>query len=316
MRRVLMPSLTMLWVIGAAMPGLTAQQLQAPAGFPAVGAPPAITVTATGAAPRKALRYAVPNGHREHMTIDTTMAMTIDAGGMSLPEMKLPTMRVGADMVVTAVSPAGDMTVTTTFSDVNWLSTPDTDPSMLSMLQGASADIKGLSGTSVISNRALTSEVHFDTSKITNPQIAQTLGSVQNMVQNLSLPLPEEAVGVGATWEVRLGMMSGGMQAFNKYTIELTALDEKTCAMKVALEQTAPPQAVSNPNMPAGVTASIDKFTSTATGTVKLQFDTLAPTSEMNLNTATAMSMDMGGTTQQMNMAMKMSAKVTPGIVK
>jgi hypothetical protein len=57
-------------------------------------------------------------------------------------------------------------------------------------------------------------------------------------------------------------------------------------------------------------------LSTTFTGTAQIQFDSLSPTSEMNVNTKTTMSIDMGGNVQHMNMAMSMKVAVTPGVVK
>ena len=48
----------------------------------------------------------------------------------------------------------------------------------------------------------------------------------------------------------------------------------------MALDQTAPPQSISNPAL-AGATASIDALNSTGNGSTTIQFDTLAPTGEV-----------------------------------
>src|SRR5262252_1287156 len=117
MRRIVMSAVLALCLTAAAMPRLGAQQVQPPAGFPAIGAPPTVTMTSPGAQPRKALRFVVANGHKEHMTMDTAMGMTMDMAGMSMPEMKLPTLRVGADLVVNAVSSTGDMTIGMAFTN-------------------------------------------------------------------------------------------------------------------------------------------------------------------------------------------------------
>ena len=316
MRRAVTSSALALCLVLAAIPGLGAQngpQVQPPAGFPAAGAPPTVTLTSPGAQPRKALRFVIANGHREHMTMDTALAMTLAVGENSIPEVKLPLFRVGADLAVTAVSETGDMTISITFTDVNWIAASGSDPSVLGRLNSMTADLKGLSGTIVMSNRAVTREVKLDISRISNPEFLQLMAGVQQMVQNLSLPLPEEPVGIGATWDVRLGLTANGVQTSAKYSVEIGALDDTSCTLKVSLEQTAPPQSISNPAM-SGATISVDSLNGTAAGTTKIQFDMLTPTSEVNSNSKMTMNIDTGGDAQQMNMAMTMRATITPGV--
>jgi len=318
MRRVVVSSALALCSVGLATPGLNArssQQVQPPAGFPAVGAPPIITVISSGAEPRKALRYVGAKGHREHLTMDFLMAITMTIGDTSLPEIKAPMLRTDMDVEVTAVSATDDITIATTFTDANWIAASDSDPSMMARLNSVTADLKGLSGTTVVSNRGITRDVKIDTSRISNPQLSQTIAGLQQAMQNVSQPLPEEPVGVGATWRVRSSMNANGVQMFNNVSLQLTEMDETSYTLKLALDQTAPPQTVSTPAM-GGAAASIDSSTGTGTGTMKIQFDRLSPRSEMNLNSKTTMSIDMGGNVKHMNMAMSMTLAVTPGDVK
>jgi hypothetical protein len=318
MRRIVMSSALALCCVGLVTPRLNAQstqQVQPPAGFPAIGAPPTVTVISNGAEPRKALRYVSAKGHREHLTVDFLMALNISVGDTSLPEVKAPMLRGDVDVEVTDVNATGDMTLSTIFTDANWIGASDSDPSMMARLNSVTSDLKGISGVTVVSSRGITRDVKLDTSKITNPQLSQTLAGLQQVMQNVSQPLPEEPVGVGATWEVRSGANANGVQMFNTVSLQLTAMDDTSYTLKVALEQTAPPQTVSTPAM-GGATASLDSSTGTGTGTAKVQFDKLTPTSQMNMNTKTTMSIDMGGNVQHMNMAMSMKVAVTPGVVK
>ena len=318
MRRIVtQPALALCTVVVATsqLNAQITQSVQPPAGFPAVGAPATITVTSTGAEPRRALRYAVALGHREHITMEFLMGIAMTVGDTSVPEMKAPMLRMDADVEVRGVSPTGDMTISTTFTDGSWIASPDSDASMLARLNSLSADLKGLSGTAVVSNRGVTREVKFDTRRISNPQLSQTITALQQVMQNVSQPLPEEAVGVGATWEVRSSVNANGVQMFSTVSLQLTAMDETSYTLKVALEQTAPPQAVSSPAT-GGATVLVDTAANSGSGTTKIQFDMLSPQSEMTLNSKTTMRIDMSGNLQRMDLAISMKLAVTPGVGK
>src|SRR5579862_4714890 len=107
MKRVFGPAVVTLCALSAAG-ALVRAQGQAPAGFPAAGASPIVTLVSAGAAPRNAIRYAISNGRKEHVSMDMTMGLSMDMAGMLMPAMQLPTMRTGADVAVTDVSSAGD----------------------------------------------------------------------------------------------------------------------------------------------------------------------------------------------------------------
>jgi hypothetical protein len=297
------------------MPALNAQgtpQVAPPAGFPAVGAPPIVTVTSNGAEPRKALRYVSTKGHREHMVLDFLMAITMTVGDTSVPETKLPSLRAGADIEVTDVSPAGDLTVSTTFTDANWIAAPDMDPALLTRLNSVTTDLKGVSGTTVMTSRGIAQDVKIDASKVSNPELMQTMSAMQQMMQNVSEPLPEEPVGVGATWQVRSSVNGNGVQTFNTVSLQLIAMDDTSYTLKFTLDQTAPHQTISNPAL-GGAAASIDSSTGTGTGTTKVQFDMLSPKTDLDLNSKTIMSFTVADKVQQINTAISMKMAITPG---
>ena len=75
-------------------------------GYPALGAPPIITVTRAGSAPRTQLRYVVPANHKARMNVTMRMSMGTTNGTDNLAEREnqtIPTIRVTADLGVTRV---------------------------------------------------------------------------------------------------------------------------------------------------------------------------------------------------------------------
>lgn len=287
---------------------------QAPtqAGFPALGSPPIVTISSTGAEPRQAIRYAIANGRKDHMTLDLRMSIAMDMAGMAMPSMQLPTMRMGADLSVTDVNAAGDASYKMAFTDLNWVKSSDVDPDIMAALQASAVDLTTLSGGATISSRGISRNVTLDTSKVTNPQVAQMMGSMSSAIQQLSLPFPEEAVGIGARWTVRQAMSTGAMQTYQKFDVEVTALDATSCTFKIASEQSAPPQAVTLPGLPPGVQASLESLSGTGTGTMTVHFDSLVPQSEATMKTATVMNVAMGGDSQRMSVQASIGMKVAP----
>jgi hypothetical protein len=298
-------------VLGAAG-ALVRAQVQALPGFPMVGAPPIVTLVSAGAEPRNPIRYAIPNGRKEHLSMEMTMGLSMDMSGMSLPSMQMPTMRTGADVAVTNVSPAGDASYVLAFTEMTWVNSPDVDPAILTALQAMGVDITSVTGSATVSARGFSRNVIFDTSKITNPQMAQMMGSMSSTAQSLALPFPEEPVGIGSHWEVRQSLEMNGMHAFQKTDVELVSRDATTCTVKTRVEQTAPAQTVGLPGLPPGVEASLESMTGAGTGTATIHFDSLVPTSEGNIKTTAVMNMAMGGDAQRITAQATVNLKVAP----
>ena len=280
-------------------------------GYPAVGGPPIVTVLSPGAEPRTRLRYTIASGYKDHMSMSMLMSMAMEMAGTSMPPMQMPLMKMGADLNVTDVAPSGDISYTFAFTDMNVDSTAGVDPAVTAAMQGIRADFKNVKGTGTVSNRGITRAFSLDVSKIDNPTLKQTMGSVSTTMQNMSSPLPEEAIGVGARCEVRQSVASGGVQAFSKTVFELVGLDPNIATLKTTVETTAPPQAMSSPALPPEADVRLQKYTGTGTGTMTMHLDSLVPTSEVAMQQSMVMEINMAGTAQIMSTAMTLKMGIS-----
>ena len=252
-----------------------AQTITPPAGYPAMGAPPIVTVQSTGAEPRRALRYVFTKGEQETLSLDTSMGMTMDMAGMSMPAMQLPTMHMVAKASVTDVSATGDASLSISFTDASLVNDANADPTLAGMLQAGLADVKSLASTSLVSNRGFIKDSKMDLSRLTNPQMAQMVGAMSSSMNSMAMPMPEEAVGVGAKWTVRQAMPASGLNVFQDVQVEITAVDQQSCALAIKTTQTAPPQPVQTPGLPAGVQATLDHFEGSGSGTMAVRFSSI-----------------------------------------
>ena len=275
--------------------------------FPGVGDPALITVSSTGTAPRTQLRYRVPASYRGRMEMTMAMGMAMNMDGNAMPQMDVPPMRMVADVAVTSVAPTGDVSYTFGF-----VSMDADDPAIRAALQQVASSLAEVKGTMVINNRGETKSAAFDVSKITNPQMKQTMSSAFDSIRSMSLPLPEEPVGPGARWQVRQTLVSNGIQSTQTIDVELASADARTAVLKVTTEQHAPTQKVSLPDLP-GATVNLQKLDGTGAGTVNIALDGLIPTSELTSRTNTVMDIEMGGARQNMAMDVTLKLKVAPG---
>ena len=307
--RHLFPALLVICAFLASAAPSARPQTPAMEGYPAAGAPPVITLVTPGAAPRKQLRYTVAAAQKARMDMATTMSMATNMGGMSVP-MDMPTMKMTVDLGVTAVAPNGDITYDLAFTGLTMDSAADTNPAVAAALQGMAAGITSIKGSATVSNRGVTKSTKLD---VGDPAMKQLLGQMTSSVENLSMPFPEEAVGAGARWEVRQAITGGGQTVFQKAEYELVSIEGSAVSMKVKTEQTAPPQTVSNPALPAGAEMYLDKMSGSGTGTVVVHLDSLVPTSTLESTTSTAMTMNMSGQTISVTVDGKTKITIAPG---
>ena len=278
-----------------------AQSSQVPtlAGYPAVGSPGTVKLISAGAEPRKALRYNIPANYKASMDMTMEMSMNMNAGGMAIP-MNLPAMKMSADLAVTGVTPAGDTSYTMAFTGVTIDSAGgEVNPALAQVLPMLQSSMSSIKGSATVTNRGQVKETTIDLGQAGPAQ--QFMGDLSSQLDNLSTPLPEEAVGVGAKWESRSAMKAGGQVSFQKITAEVVSITGSAVSLKLTIEQTTPAQSVTNPALPAGAEVQMDGGKGSGTGTQVIHLDSLIPTGETTMTSSMSMTVSMGGQSQPMS---------------
>ena len=308
-RSFLAPILALVFA-GVAPLAVSRAQSQAPAmeGYPAAGAQATVKLLAPGAEPRAALRYAIAAGHKANADMTMSMSMAMNAGGMSMP-MDLPGMKITMSLAVTGVAPDGDVTYDVAFTGLTIDSSTATNPTLAAALEPMQASVTSIKGTTTMSNRGVTKSAKINAA---DASIQQLMTQMTSSVENLSNPLPEEPVGAGARWEVRQAAASGGQTVFTKSTYEVVSIQGSTVTLKVTTEQTAPPQSISNPALPAGAEMYLENMTGSGQGTVVIKLDSLVPTSEMSMASSMSMSISLGGQNQSIVTDNKVKVTIAP----
>lgn len=290
------------------LPSLPSAQAQQPkptmAGYPAIGAPAIIKLISAGAAPRRAVRYNIAPTYKGAMTMTTSMEM----GGLptAMPPMS---MVMGLNVGVSSIAPNGDITMNMTFTKAEM--GPGADPTIAAAVGEAMKAIVGLKGTAVVTNRGVAKSVKMDLDAA-NPAVSQAFSQVSQNLENMMAPFPEEAIGVGAKWEARQALDSQGMSMFQRTEFEVTAMTATSMTVNIKTEQTAPPQTISNPQLPAEAAMTLERLTSSGTGKGTIPTNALVPTMDMDLNMSMSMQVNMGGQSLPIAMEMKMKTAIAP----
>lgn len=295
--------------LGAAEHSTRATQAGAD-GYPAAGAPPIVTLISAGAAPRMPLRYSMRAGQKTSIAVTTDMGMSMEMAGMAMPEMKMPSMKMVVDMAVTSVAANGDMSFDSSIASMT-IDTSKADPMLAGAMQGATPDMSGMKASGILTNRGL-STAKFSLDSIKDPQMKQMLDSASSSIESISMPMPEEPVGVGAKWEVRQHSSANGISVMMKQTVELTAVQGSKITLKITMDQTAPPQAIKNPALPPEAEINLSTFSGKGTSTSMIDLSTMAVEGEGSASMAMAMNMKMQGMEQVMSMTTTLKLKMAP----
>jgi hypothetical protein len=262
-----------------------------------------------GAEPRKVLRLHPKPGDKQTLDLTLKMAMESKVGEMETPATKLPAIKISLEATVKSVADNEDITYEMVMGDLTVSEEPGVAPMVAEAMKSAFTGVKGLSGSGTISSRGFSKGFEFKAAPDGNPQARQVVDQMKDAFTELAARLPEEAVGTGAKWEVKMPLKTQGMTIDQTATYEVVSLDGENFKTKSTIVQQAANQKIQNPAMP-GIKVDLTKMTGTGSSERTFDLGKLLPTAGTGkVHTDTAMAMNMGGQKQPMTMKMDMDVR-------
>jgi hypothetical protein len=266
-----------------------------------------------GAEPRKTLRLHPSPGDKQTLVLTMKMTMETQMGGAGAPAMKLPAIKMTMDVAVKGVSDNGEITYEIVTGDTTVSDEPGVMPQLAETFKTAVARVKGMSATGTMSSRGLSPGMEFQAAAGTDQQARQFMDQMKGSFAQVAAPLPEEAVGPGARWEVKRPIKSQGMTIDQTTTYELVSLEGERLTAKSAVVQHAANQKIQNPAMPQ-LKVDLTKMTGKGTGELTLELAKLLPvTGTSQAHSETSMTVNMGGqkqaTTTKLDVDLQFEAK-------
>jgi hypothetical protein len=112
----------------------------------------------------------------------------------------------------------------------------------------------------------------------------------------MSTPLPKEAIGPGARWQLTMVMDRGGIKLTQTMTYKVVAIRGEQIELTVAITQTARPQLV---NAPTG-SYELASYKGTGSGTIVIDLRHPVPQSKVTMKVVQLSNIDLGGSKQKM----------------
>jgi hypothetical protein len=268
-----------------------------------------VKVLNAGAEPHKTLRLHPKPGDKQTLIMTMKMAMDLKMGETQTP-VKLPAMRMVMDATVKEATAEGDITYETVMSDADITDDPDVLAPVADAMKKSLASIKGLTSKGVMSTRGFNKGTDLKIPDDADPQMRQAIDQMKESFSRISAPLPEEPVGLGAKWSVKMPLKSQGITINQTTTYELVSLENERLATKITIVQTAAGQKIENPAMP-GLKLDLTQMTGAGTGDTTLNLGQLMPLAgTVDMHSELSMNMDTGGQKQAMNMKLEMNVKM------
>jgi hypothetical protein len=251
-----------------------------------------VTLLEPGAEPRKALRLHPNPGDKQTLTMTMKMGMQIKVAGVEAPAMKVPPVKMSMDVTIMNVAADGDISYEMIMGDAGSRDAPDLTPQDAASLNAIMASFRGASFTGLISNRGLNKGVAIKLPPGADAQTRQLMDQMKDSFIVASPPLPEEAIGLGAKWEVKMPVKSQGMTIDQTSIYQLVSMDGERLTARSTVAQHAANQKIHMPSMP-GMKLELTKMV--GNGTTEATFNLtqlMPPTATVDSHAEISMGMD------------------------
>lgn len=242
-----------------------------------LGGKPIVKLLEPGAEPRSDLSYALTRGASQKMSMGMDMTMGIKTQGQALPPTAIPRMTMVFDATAADKSPAGDVRIDSRLTAVSIDPNGGQQEQMARALRPQVEAMKGLGMAYWVSPKGNVRDVKLDIPASMPAAAQQLLGGMSQSFESMVTPLPAEAVGVGARWQVISRIATGGADLLQSAIYLLKARSGSRATLEVSLVQLSASDTIHGPQMPAGMSAKIKAFASAGQGTSQVDLKSVAP---------------------------------------
>ncbi|WP_166352801.1 hypothetical protein [Phytoactinopolyspora limicola] len=184
------------------------------------------------------------------LTMDTDISARVD--GDSPQSQSVPGMRFGLEVTVADVSD-DEIDLTFVYDDAGF----DGDP----MVQDALDALVGVTGNLTVTKAGAFVQGGFDAGQLA-PELGELVDQFDRQLADLTIPWPDEPVGVGAEWEVVTSVEVAGIGFCNVASYELLAFDGDDYELGIGVEQQALPSSLEE----SGVSIEVLRGSNTSSG--------------------------------------------------
>jgi len=266
---------------GAAKPGAVANT-PADAASPADAAPATapteanaeaatVAVISAGSGAKKELRYNFQANRKRAFTMEMTITSASETNGQKGPSPPPIGMALEGSSQTLTVGPKL-VQRETTFLNVSATS-KDLPPEMAQQMNAQFALLKGTQLIESVTPYGEVANLQLKDPSRLNPAVLGLIQSLKDGMTNAFIPLPSEAVGVGAKWKSTNTITATGMAITQTNEVELLSLEGSKAEVKLTFAQSAPAQEIKDPRLPPEAKIQLLSLKGGGTGTMKLDLD-------------------------------------------
>jgi len=303
-------------LLGAA-PGAPAQDEPAVGGyrlseFPAPGAAPVFKLLETGKAPRRELRYRLEPGSLHKLVMTLRMSLGVEVDGRGAPVQRAPAMRMVFDCKVTEADERAARFDFGLAEPPELFETEGVAPAVLDPMRKSLASLASIRGHVAMTSRGVVREASIQVGPGLDQGAEQMIQSMRQSMEQTSVPLPEEPVGVGARWKMLHRVQAGGVIVYQVAEFKFIRFEGPVATLAVVFEQFAPRQEMALA-AGAGARAVLTSMQGHGEGHLAVDLTSPVPRSSAEFDTTLRMNVQGQDRTMQMGIRNRMKVQVEPG---
>lgn len=290
-----------------------AQAEPSPDAKAATSADPVVKLLNAGSEPRRKLRMHPKAGDKQTSDLTFKIAMETAAAGAPTGPMKMPPMKLTMEVTVKSVASDGRISYDLVMTDASVGDDPDAMPQLVEAVKSSILGLKGLSGTGVVTDRGFNRGVEMNTPASAEPQLRQALEQAKDAISRMASPLPDEPVGIGASWQFEQPIKSQGMTINQTVTYQLVSQEGGRLNTKSTIVQSAADQKIQPPAEMQGMDLKLVKMEGHGGGNITSDLEKILPIkATADMHSDVNMQMTLGGQANSMVMKMDVKFEIQP----
>lgn len=276
---------------------------------------PELELLDAGIAPRQKLRFSPVLDRRTEiltMTMDMDMDMTVEGEGSRAIDM--PPVEIEFQVEIEKVDSNGDIHANFSCSRTDVVAEADTPPRLVRKLQGEIEKMVGFRTSLVMDSQGRAKDINLIVPDSMDPNLRQMFEQTMNSLGEISAPMPEEAVGVGAKWRVSASPTLNGIKMNQTATYEIASIEGDRIILDTSVEQDAEPQRITLPGLPPNATVNLESLDGSGRGQVTMDLNKIVPIAgnvSMDSNTRMLVQISENGRADQKMLQMNTSIDMT-----
>jgi hypothetical protein len=242
------------------------------------------------------------------------MSLGVEIDGRGAPVQRAPAMRMIFDCKVTEADERAARFDFGLTEPPELFETEGVAPAVLDPMKKSLASLAAIRGHVAMTSRGVVKEASLELGPGMDQGAEQMIQSMRQSMEQTSVPLPEEPVGVGARWKMLQRVQGGGVTVYQVAEFKVMRFEGTVATLAVVLEQFAPRQPMAlAAAAAAGARAELTSMQGHGEGHIAVDLTSPVPRSSAEFDTTLRMNVQGQDRTVQMGMRNRMQVQVEPG---